>query len=278
MTSTINYYLPIARQKMESKITQNSPLRSQSILGMRVDNLTYPGITDMVLEMIGKGQRGTICVANVHMVMEAYDDPIFREMVNGASFVTADGMPLVWVQRLLGNRKAQRVYGPQLMEILLAAAAKNRIPVGLFGGKPDILDRLLQRIQAEYPTISIVYSSSPPFRHLAPQEEESIIGRINESGARLLFIGLGCPKQEIWMARNGEKINAVVVGVGAAFDFLSGSKPQAPLWMRRSGLEWLFRLLTEPRRLWRRYFYNNPRFIWHVAKQLFRSKNKRIEN
>lgn len=259
---------------MENKIIRNYPLRSQSILGMRVDNLTYSRITDMVLEMIGKGQRGTICVANVHMVMEAYDDPVFREMVNGANFVTADGMPLVWVQRLLGDRKVQRVYGPQLMETLLAAAAKNMISVGLFGGKPDILDRLLQRIRAKYPAIAIVYSFSPPFRQLTPQEEESIIGKINESGVKLLFIGLGCPKQEIWMARNGGKINAVAVGVGAAFDFLSGSKPQAPLWMRRSGLEWLFRLLSEPRRLWRRYFYNNPRFIWHISRQLIRERKK----
>jgi N-acetylglucosaminyldiphosphoundecaprenol N-acetyl-beta-D-mannosaminyltransferase len=259
---------------MENKIKRDSSLRSQSILGMRVDSLTYPGITDRVLEMIGKGQRGTICVANVHMVMEAYDDPVFREMVNGADFVTADGMPLVWVQRLLGEKKAQRVYGPQLMENLLAAAAKNNIPVGLLGGKPDILARLRQRILEKYPTISIPYSFSPPFRQSASQEEESIIGKINESGVRLLFIGLGCPKQEIWMARNGGKINAVAVGVGAAFDFLSGSKPQAPFWMRRSGLEWLFRLLSEPRRLWRRYFYNNPRFIWHAFKQLTQREKK----
>jgi N-acetylglucosaminyldiphosphoundecaprenol N-acetyl-beta-D-mannosaminyltransferase len=253
---------------------RDSSLRSQNILGMRVDNLNYSDITDRVLEMIGKGQRGMICVANVHMVMEGYDDPAFREMVNGANFVTADGMPLVWVQHFLGDKKAQRVYGPQLMENLLAAAAKNSIPVGLFGSKPDILDCLRQRIQAKYPTLSIVYTFSPPFRQLAAQEENSVIAGINESGARLLFVGLGCPKQEIWMARNREKINAVAVGVGAAFDFLSGSKSQAPFWMRRSGLEWLFRLLSEPRRLWRRYFYNNPRFIWHVSRQLLKGRKK----
>lgn len=226
----------------------------------------------MVLGMIRKGQRGIICAANVHMVMEAYDDPVFREMVNGASFVTADGMPLVWGQRFLGVKKAQRVYGPQLMENLLAAAAKKRISVGLFGGKPDILDRLLLRIQAKYPTISIVYTFSPPFRPLAAQENEAIIGKINESGTRLLFVGLGCPKQEIWMARNGGRINAIVVGVGAAFDFISGSKPQAPRWMRQSGLEWLFRLLSEPRRLWSRYLWNNPRFVWLFGKQLLKTK------
>ena len=257
---------------MEKTISRDYSLRSQNILGMRVDNLTYSGITDRVLEMIGKGQRGTICVANVHMVMEGYDDPVFREMVNGANFVTADGMPLVWVQRLLGDREAQRVYGPQLMENLLAAAAKNMIPVGLFGSKPDILDRLLQQIRAKYPGISVVFTFSPPFRQLAAQEENSIISRINEAGVKLLFVGLGCPKQEIWMARNGGEINAIAVGVGAAFDFLSGSKPQAPLWMRRSGLEWLFRLLSEPRRLWRRYFYNNPRFIWFFSKQFLKLK------
>jgi N-acetylglucosaminyldiphosphoundecaprenol N-acetyl-beta-D-mannosaminyltransferase len=254
---------------MENKISRNSPLRSQSILGMRVDNLTYS-----VLKMIGKGRRGMICVANVHMIMEAYDDPVFREMVNGADFVTADGMPLVWVQRFLGDKKAERVYGPQLMENLLEAAVKNSIPVGLLGSKPEILDRLLQRIQAKYPTISVVYVFSPPFQQLVPQEENPIIDRINDSGVRLLFVGLGCPKQEKWMAMNGKKINAVVVGVGAAFDFLSGSKAQAPLWMRRSGLEWLFRLLSEPRRLWRRYLYNNPRFVWHVSRQLIRGRKK----
>jgi N-acetylglucosaminyldiphosphoundecaprenol N-acetyl-beta-D-mannosaminyltransferase len=259
---------------MGNKVMNESSPRSQDILGMRVDSLTYEEITGRVLEMIGKGQRGTICVANVHMVMEAYDDPAFRGMVNGADLVTADGMPLVWVQRLLGDRKARRVYGPQLMENLLAAAAKNSIPVGLLGGKPDVLDRLLKKIQKKYPNLAIVYSFSPPFWQSTRQEVESIISGINEAGVRLLFIGLGCPKQEIWMAENGEKIGAVAVGVGAAFDFLSGGKPQAPVWMRRSGLEWLFRLLHEPRRLWWRYFYNNPRFIRHVSKQLLQGRKK----
>jgi N-acetylglucosaminyldiphosphoundecaprenol N-acetyl-beta-D-mannosaminyltransferase len=260
---------------MENNIAQAASFRSCHILGMRVDNLTYSGITDSVLELIHKGQRATICVANVHMVMEAFDDSRFREMINRSTFITSDGMPLVWGLRLLGQKGATRVYGPQLMTHLLEMAETRQIPVGLYGGTPKVRELLEKRLSQKYPRLRLVYSHSPPFRSLSLEEEMADVGQINKSKAKLLFVGLGCPKQEKWMTRYEERVNAVMVGVGAAFDFQAGTKPQAPRWMQCAGLEWLFRLVCEPRRLAGRYLRHNPRFLWLFYQQLRRERKTR---
>jgi N-acetylglucosaminyldiphosphoundecaprenol N-acetyl-beta-D-mannosaminyltransferase len=147
------------------------------------------------------------------------------------------------------------------MLYVLEAAAQERIPVGFYGGAPEVLESLAKRMQARYAGLIVAYAFSPPFRAASPEEDTAITRQINQSGARILFVGLGCPKQELWMAEHRGKINAVMLGVGAAFDFHAGMKPQAPTWIQRVGLEWLFRLFVEPRRLWRRYLYHNPRFL-----------------
>jgi N-acetylglucosaminyldiphosphoundecaprenol N-acetyl-beta-D-mannosaminyltransferase len=202
-----------------------------------------------------------VCAANVHMVMETWDKPDFREIVNTADIVTPDGMPLVWVLRLKGHKDQQRVYGPTLFLHVLEIAASENIPVGFYGGEPSTLELLIKRMQARYPGLNVAYACSPPFRELSRDEDLEITSDIKKSGARILFVGLGCPKQERWMAAHRGQIPAVMIGVGAAFDFHAGVKRQAPGWVQKMGLEWLFRFFQEPRRLWRRYLVQNPRFV-----------------
>ena len=235
---------------------------------MRVDATSLEDATRRVLAWSKAGESRYVCVANVHMVMEAYDTPDFREIVNAADLVTPDGMPLVWMLRRLGFPDQERVAGPDLTLKICEAASREGIPVGFYGGTPEVLQSLVANLKRKYPALKITYAHSPPFRALSPEEDAQVIEEINGSGARVLFVGLGCPKQERWMAAHKGRVQAVMLGVGAAFDFHAGRLPQAPAWMRRAGLEWLFRLLTEPRRLWRRYARHNPRFVILALMQL----------
>ena len=241
--------------------------RSRRVLGMRVDGTNYAEAVEAITDRAIMGSGATVCVSSVNMVMEAVDTADFRRIVNSADLVTPDGVPLVWALRALGVARATRVYGPALTTQLCRRAEVLDIPVGFYGGSPDVLDTLVGRVATRFPGLRIVFASSPPFRELSQEEDESAIAAILASGVQILFVGLGCPKQERWMAAHREHLPCALVGVGAAFDFLAGAKPQAPGWMGRSGLEWLFRLCTEPRRLWRRYLIGNPRFVAHFARQ-----------
>jgi len=232
-----------------------------TIIGVRVVSTSYVASTATILDWAKKIESRTIFAANVHMLMEAHDSPFFKSVVNSADLVTPDGMPLVWMMRLKGQKYQQRVYGPTLMLHVLEAAARESVPVGFYGSSPEVLKTLVERMQVKFPDLKTAYAFSPPFCQLDELEDERVIQAINASSARILFIGLGCPKQEIWMADHLGKINAVMLGVGAGFDFHAGVKLQAPAWMQKIGLEWLYRLVTEPRRLWRRYLYHNPRFL-----------------
>jgi N-acetylglucosaminyldiphosphoundecaprenol N-acetyl-beta-D-mannosaminyltransferase len=223
----------------------------------------------MIAEWAGERLSRYVCVASVNNVMEAWDSSDFRRVMNQADLVTPDGMPVVWGLRLLGHRAASRVYGPDLTPVLLAMAASSGIPVGFYGGSPKVLDTLIRTIQERFPALRVAYAWSPPFRPPTEEEDQRSTAAINASGAGILFIGLNTPKQDYWMASHKDRVQAVMVGVGAAFDFLAGAKPQAPLWMRHSGLEWVFRLATEPRRLWKRYLKHNPRFLALFLLQLF---------
>jgi N-acetylglucosaminyldiphosphoundecaprenol N-acetyl-beta-D-mannosaminyltransferase len=243
-------------------------LEHRCILGMRVDATAYDDAVSRILEWGGERRGRYICVATVHMVMEGYDDRNFQRIVNEADLVTPDGMPLVWGLRLLGVASATRVYGPDLLPAVCQEAAERSVPVGFYGGTPEVLERMVAEVRRRWPSLPIGYTSSPPFRRLTPDEDAEVVARINESGVRLLFVGLGCPKQERWMAEHRGRAAVVMVGVGAAFDFLAGAKQQAPRFLQRAGLEWLFRLATEPARLWRRYLYHNPRYLGLFARQL----------
>lgn len=235
---------------------------------MNVSATSYAQATSTICGWARQNDSKYVCIASVNNVMESYDSDEFRRVMNEADLVTPDGMPVVWSLRLLGAPDATRVYGPDLTPILLDAAAKNSIPVGFYGGSPSTLAQLLKVTRQRFPGLQVAYSFSPPYRPLTPEEDEGVVRQINRSGAKILFIGLNTPKQDYWMAAHKGRIQSVMVGVGAAFDFLAGSKPQAPVWMRNSGLEWIFRLVTEPRRLWKRYLKHNPRFVALLALQV----------
>jgi N-acetylglucosaminyldiphosphoundecaprenol N-acetyl-beta-D-mannosaminyltransferase len=174
----------------------------------------------------------------------------------------------VWGLRRLGVQAPTRVYGPDLTPLVLAQAERDGIPVGFYGGTPEVLKALLAEVARRWPRLEISYAWSPPFRELTPEEDEEVVRAVNASGTRILLVGLGCPRQETWMAQHRDRVAAVMVGVGAAFDFLAGTKKQAPPVMQRAGLEWGFRLAMEPKRLWRRYLRQNPRFALLFARQL----------
>ena len=245
----------------------SAPLKSRSILGMRADATTYADAVTRVLAWAGARESRYVCVANVHMAMESYDSHPFLQVVNGADLVTPDGMPLVWALRLFGVPDATRVYGPDLTVRLIERAAIEGVSVGFYGATSAVLMRLTKVCQRRFPDLRVVYAYAPPFRPLTEDEDTAVVEAISASGAAVVFVGLGCPKQERWMASHKGRVNAVMLGVGAAFDFLSGGKPAAPLWMQGIGLEWLFRLITEPRRLWWRYAYHNPRYVALIAWQ-----------
>lgn len=233
----------------------------RSILNMSVDVTSYPDATAKVLRWAHEGRARYVCAANVHMVMETHDDPSFNRVVNGADLVTPDGVPLVWALRLMGVEEATRVYGPDLTLHVCEAAAHQGVPIGLYGGTPESLEAFEEFLTARYPGITIGCKIAPPFRPLTPEEDAQYVRQINASGVRILFVGIGCPKQEKWMADHKNTLHAVMLGVGAAFDFHTGRVRQAPSVLQRLGLEWAFRLAMEPRRLWKRYMKHNPRFV-----------------
>ena len=240
----------------------------RSVVGMRVDAVSYGSAARRIVQWASRGESRYVCVASVNNAVQAGDDPDFRRVMNESDLVTPDGMPLVWALRLLGIPEATRVYGPELTPLVCELARDQDIPVALYGGTEESLEALTASLSARLPGLRVVYRWAPPFRALTAEEDSRVCDDIRRSGARILFVGLGAPKQERWMAEHRGQIQAVMVGVGAAFDFLGGRKRQAPKWMRDAGLEWLYRLAREPRRLWRRYLLGNPRFVMQLAAQL----------
>lgn len=242
------------------------------LLGLRVRVASAEELCARIVDWAARGQSRYVCFSPADHFVRARDLPEFRAALEQADWVAPDGMAVVWSLRLLGCGDARRVYGPDTMLVLLEAAAHSGIPVGFYGGTPETLRALLARVRTRYPRVEIAYAWAPPFRALTPHENEEAIGRINASGARILFVGLGTPKQELWMAAHRGRVRAAMLGVGAAFDYLAGAKRQAPRWLMPLGLEWLFRLTMEPRRLWRRYLLNNPRFVRLVMSEFVRRR------
>lgn len=238
------------------------------ILGSPVHPTSHAGATELVLAWADRRESRFVCLANVHMIMEAYDAPGFRAVLDAADLVCPDGMPLVWALRGKGAARQRRVSGPDLTLHLCEAARDAGVPVGFHGGRPEVLAALVPALRARFPGLDVAYAVSPPFRSLAPEEDARIVDDINRSGTRILFVGLGCPKQERWMAAHRGRIRAVMLGVGAAFDMHAGMLRQAPRVLQRTGLEWAFRLAMEPRRLWRRYARHNPRFAARMLLEL----------
>jgi N-acetylglucosaminyldiphosphoundecaprenol N-acetyl-beta-D-mannosaminyltransferase len=245
-----------------------SPFVTRPILGVNIAVSSYDEVVHHSLAWAREQHSRAMFFAAVHMVMETVDDPAFLPQLNKVCTVFPDGMPLVWALRALGESRARRVCGTDAMAALLAAAEKAGVSVGFYGGSQANLDSLVSVMRMRHPNLRVAYAESPPFRTPTPKEDMATVERIEASGARLLFVGLGCPRQEHWIVNHLGRVHAVMFAVGAAFDFISGSKRRAPRWMQHCGLEWVFRFATEPRRLASRYLRHNPRFILKFLRQL----------
>lgn len=249
-----------------------------NILGVGISPLTSAQALATIEGWIAQGERQYVCVSGIHGVMESQRDERLRAIHNAAGMVTPDGMPLVWLSRMKGFKYVERVYGPDL----LLACCQRSVTAGyrhfFYGGALGVPEQLTERLQTRFPGLHVVGGYSPPFRALSAAEDADVVRRINAARPDVVWVGLSTPKQEWWMSEHRDRLTApVFIGVGAAFDFHAGLKRQAPRWMQRSGLEWLFRLWTEPRRLWRRYLRNNPLFLWHIALQGLGVRRYQIE-
>ncbi|MFL5493757.1 MAG: WecB/TagA/CpsF family glycosyltransferase [Gemmatimonadales bacterium] len=244
------------------------PLQRVNVLGVGVNPVSPAGALAVIEGWIAAKDRQYVCVSGIHGVMESQRDEDLRAIHNAAGMVVPDGMPLVWLSRLQGFDQVERVYGPDLLLSCCDRSQARGYRHFFYGGGPGVPERLVQRLQARFPGLLVAGVYSPPFRALTPAEDIEVMDRINGAQPDIVWVGLSTPKQERWMAEYRQRLTApVLVGVGAAFDFHAGLKRQAPRWMQRSGLEWMFRLLAEPRRLWRRYLRNNPLFVCYVVLQ-----------
>lgn len=240
------------------------------VLGVRVDAQTLEEAVDRIAGWIERREPTYVCVSGVHGVIESQDDDELRRIHNAAGMVTTDGMPLVWLsrRRVPPGTPVERVYGPDLM---LAAFARSEVTGWrhvLYGSTPETLERLRANLEARFPRACIAGAISPPFRPLSEEEDAGIARSIAAARPDIVWVGMSTPKQERWMAAHVGRVGApVLVGVGAAFDFHAGVKRQAPRWVQRCGLEWAFRMATEPRRLAGRYLRNNPRFVWLLLRE-----------
>jgi N-acetylglucosaminyldiphosphoundecaprenol N-acetyl-beta-D-mannosaminyltransferase len=239
------------------------------VLGVGVNAIDMEDAVSALEGWIARRERTYVCITPVAGVMACQRDPELLRIFNASGMTTADGMPIVWLLRLRGNRSVARVYGPDLVRAACRRSETTSWRHFFYGGLPGVAARLAARLSQEHPGLVVAGSGTPPLNWQAGEEDKAGVQAINAARPDIVWIGLSTPKQERWMATHRRQLQAsVLVGVGAAFDFLSGAKPQAPVWMQRSGLEWLFRLVTEPRRLWRRYLVDNPLFVILVTMQL----------
>lgn len=241
------------------------------LFGVEVSRVDYDSAVESIIDAAQNDEGGIVSCQAVHAVITASGDPELREKVNSFAMVTPDGQPVRWAMNLIHKAGlTERVYGPELMLRVCEAAAAKGVEIYLYGGSEEVAVKLQQRLRKRLPNLKIAGCESPPFRPLTEQEKLDTAARINDSGAGILFVGLGAPKQDIYAYENRESIRPVMVCVGAAFDFHAGEKSMAPGWMQRNGLEWLFRLASEPRRLWKRYLVTNSIFLLKLGQELCR--------
>jgi N-acetylglucosaminyldiphosphoundecaprenol N-acetyl-beta-D-mannosaminyltransferase len=245
-------------------------MKTKDLLSIKVSLGAYDMFVDNLIRQALSSESTYTCVANVHMVSEAYKSDSYADIMKKADMVTPDGKPLTWALKFLYNIRQERVAGMDLLPDLLSAAENHQIPVAFYGGTDEMLAKTKNHLKEKYPDIQLAKMYSPPFRSLTAQEENEVVLMLRESGARLIFVTLGCPKQEKWMASMKGKINAVMIGIGGALPVLIGMHKRAPKWMQKSGLEWLYRLGQEPSRLFRRYATSNTLFFYLLLKEKFR--------
>lgn len=237
--------------------------KSVDILGTKVSAIDLCDAREVIDGMIQRKGKGYVCVCPVSTIVECDRDAQYRQVVNDAALVTPDGMPTVWIGRLKGYKNISRVYGPDLMLSMCELSSQKRYKNFFYGATDEVLKKLEKKLKEKFPGLEVAGRYSPPFRKLSLEEDMEITEKINLARPDILWVGLGAPKQDFWMHAHRDKLEvSVMLGVGAAFDFLSGYKKQAPLWMRKIGLEWFFRLCCEPRRLAKRYIVGNARFVY----------------
>jgi N-acetylglucosaminyldiphosphoundecaprenol N-acetyl-beta-D-mannosaminyltransferase len=252
-------------------------IRKREVLGIPLAMTDYSGAIEAMDEMVERRDRGIVCAVAVHAVTVGYSDAAMRQALRQSTLVLPDGMPVVWAANLMGERLRDRVYGPELMKRYSQRCADRGHRVWLYGGRDEAaLRQLVDNLRRDHSGIDIVGGYSPPFRPLGPKEEEALVERINGARPDVLWVGIGVPKQELWMARMRHRLEVpVMCGVGAAFDFHGGRVSQAPPWMQQRGLEWIYRITQEPRRLLPRYLYYNPRFVIGVLRQYVTERRAR---
>lgn len=248
------------------------------IANAEITALNFCETTDKIESWVRDKDNRYVCVCNTHSVVTAGNDQTFHNALNNAGLCVPDGMPLVWALKAYGYDKQDRVDGPNLMLKLCELSDTKGYRVFLYGGTEETLETLEKELVKRFPGINIVGAYSPPFRNLNKDEEEEIVCMINGSKPDLVFVSLGCPKQEIWMFNHKDKIEGVMLGVGAAFEFIIGNIKRPPLIFQKLGMEWAFRLISEPKRLWKRYAYNNPVYIYRFLKSYRKNKIYTIKN
>lgn len=243
-------------------------LPSQEVVDVRVTALRFTAQIDLIMRWAKMRESKFVCVANTHMLVEAHRSLAFANVLKKADLITPDGMPLVWMVKHLGKNNQDRVAGLDIMLAVCDDAAAENVSVFLFGSVPEVLERIKIKFQQDFPNLQVVGSISPPFRPLTAEDNAEIVRTINDSGAGIVLVALGCPKQEIWMAKQQGKLQGVMIGLGGAFPVYAGLKSRTPRWLQKMGLEWLYRLIQEPKRLWKRYSTTIPVFVWRALKQL----------
>jgi N-acetylglucosaminyldiphosphoundecaprenol N-acetyl-beta-D-mannosaminyltransferase len=252
-------------------VQQDAVLERCDVLGVSVTAAEPEAIRETIVAWAEAGRAATVDFMPVHGLMVAAGDPVHRARLNAFDIVAADGQPVRWAMNLLHVQAVRRrTYGPHMMLDVCDSAARLGLPIYLYGGKPEVVEKLRDNLCRSYPGLKIVGVESPPFRPLTPDEDEQVVRRINASGARIVFIGLGCPRQEVFAYEHRHRIDAVQLCVGAAFDMHAGTLAMAPVWMQARGLEWLYRLSREPGRLWKRYLVTNTQFVLRLIPALLR--------
>lgn len=262
----------LSQKKYPALGTVASTLPEINVIGSPVTALPFDDQIKVILHWAKAHLSKTVCVANTHMLVEAYQRPKFRTVLKRADLVTPDGMPLVWMMKVMGALRQNRVAGMDIFLSLCKAAPKQNTSIFLLGSQSAVLQQMQKRLADEFPNLEIAGMEPLPFRPLTAQEDIELIQRINASGAGLVFLALGCPKQEAWISQHKGCIQAVMLGVGGVFPVYAGLQKRAPRWIRESGLEWLYRLVQEPTRLWKRYGTTIPLFIYLALKQALRHK------
>ncbi|MFB5760252.1 WecB/TagA/CpsF family glycosyltransferase [Paenibacillus medicaginis] len=244
------------------------------IINSNITALTFQETIIELEKWVANKENHYVCVCNTHSIVTASNDKLFATVLNNAGICTPDGTPVVWALRSYGFTEQDRVDGPNMMLKLCELSAQKKYKIFFYGGTAETLEQLNRKVTQMFEGIEIAGSYSPPFRNLTAYEETEIADMINTSNADFIFVSLGCPKQEIWMYNNREKIRGIMIGVGAAFEYITGNIKRPPLFFQKAGLEWVFRLISEPKRLWKRYAYNNPVYVYRFFKTY--RKNKKI--